>query len=67
MTESKKVRVLFKSGESIVLEVTDFQVHLAAGKVAGLDWVHSDDAPFRLAFLDLGEIAAVCQIMEGAI
>jgi hypothetical protein len=30
-----------------------------------MDWKHSDGAPFRLAFVDIAEVAAVCQIMDG--
>ena len=61
---SKKVRLILKSGESLVLEVTDFKVHLLNGKITGMDWEHSEDATFRLAFIDLEEIAAACQIMD---
>jgi hypothetical protein len=65
MKESKKIRIIFKSGESLVLEVTDFNVHLLNGNMTGMDWKHSDGAPFRLAFVDIAEVAAVCQIMDG--
>jgi hypothetical protein len=64
---TKHVRILFKSGESIVLEIVEFKVVISDGKVSGLDWVHSEDASFRLAFIDPAEIAAVCQIMNGVV
>jgi hypothetical protein len=62
MEESKRVAILFKSGQRLNLDVTDFQIHIANGKITGMDWEHSKDASIRLAFMDLEEIAAAWQV-----
>jgi hypothetical protein len=59
----KAVVVLMKSGHKLTLQVEDFTLTIANGKVTALNWVHLDDAETRLAFLDLEEIAAVWQVM----
>jgi hypothetical protein len=64
MNESKTVVVLFKSGESLTLRVTDFKVHILNGHVTGMDWKHPDDAPICIAFVDVAEIAAAYQVMD---
>jgi hypothetical protein len=62
MSEAKQVKVILKSGVTMVFLVTEFELTLEGGRVTGLKWAMSENSPERIAFLDLDEIAAVTQV-----
>lgn len=53
------VKILFKSGDSIIISATKFKLSIRDNKISQLSW---EDTTPRIMYIDLDDISAVFEL-----